>query len=115
MIYGELPLRPIAPGNLDMPFTGFWILTNGCDGGRGPDIEFECVRIELEPIGELQSGCIDRPGRREPKRSISQEVDFRDKKSQTIDKAYDRTLFKTRISFEERKKRLVDTLTHWIM
>jgi len=67
MIYDELPLGPIAPRNLDMPFARLEVLKNGGDGGRGPDIKFECVRIELEPIGELQSGCIDRPGLRESK------------------------------------------------
>jgi hypothetical protein len=72
MIHGELPLGSVASFNLYIPFAGLGILTNGINGGRGPDIKFECVRIELEPIRKLQSRCINRPGLREPKRGVNE-------------------------------------------
>ena len=68
MIYGEPPLGTIAPFDLYIPFIscGTLIQTNGGNSGRGPDVKFECVSIELEPIRKLQSWRINGPVRREP-------------------------------------------------
>ena len=72
MIHSELPLGSVASFDLYIPFAGLGILTDRGNGGRGPDVEFECVRVKFEPICELQSRCIDRPCLRESKRGVSQ-------------------------------------------